>query len=244
MCGRLVLIKYHNVDGTIGYYRMWTGKDAVDDIERLKKVFIGQSRFDIRPTQIIDVFTIDAKTNKHKVVDMKWGWKPEWTQGKPVMNTRIEGAAQNRLWSKAFRERRCVVPATHFYEWQRREDSHKNVPWMIKRKGHEYMYFAGLYIERENENTGESFFEVSIVTESGNKFMQEVHNHGGNAGRQPVYVDEDKIPDWLDPSLKDPEKIQMLLRHIEDGEYEGEMLEEIGNDKTHTPPRPRQQNLF
>ena len=64
------------------------------------------------------------------------------------------------------------------------------------------------------------------------------------AGGQPVFIDEDKIPDWLDPGLKDPEKAMMLLRPIEDGEYEAEMLEEIGNDKTHTPPKPRQQNLF
>lgn len=244
MCGRMALLKYANFDGTIGYHRMWTGKDAVDDIERLKRVFIGQSRFDIRPTQIIDVFVVDPNTHRHKVVDMKWGWKPEWTEGKPIMNTRREGAAQNRLWGKALRERRCVVPVTHFYEWQRRDDSPKNVPWMIKRTGHEYMYFAGLWIKRQVHDSEDEFYEVSIMTEQGNKFMTEVHNHGGNFGRQPVFVDEDKIPAWLDPDLKDPEKALMLLRPVEDGEYEGEMLEEIGNDKTHTPPKPRQKNLF
>ena len=244
MCGRMVLIKHLNFDGTIGYTRMWTGKDAVDDIERLKKVFFGQSRFDIRPTEIIDVFVIDPKTQKHIVIDMRWGWKPEWTEGKPIMNTRKEGAAKNRLWSKAVRERRCVVPVTHFYEWQRRDDAPKNVPWMIKRKDHSHMYFAGLWISRKNEVTNEEITEVSIFTEPGNKLMTEIHNHGGNFGRQPVFIDEEKIPDWLDPTLNDAEKAMMLLRPIEDGEYEAEMLEEIGNDKTNTPPRPRQQNLF
>lgn len=37
MCGRMVLIKYLNFDGIIGYYRMWTARDAVDDVERLKR---------------------------------------------------------------------------------------------------------------------------------------------------------------------------------------------------------------
>lgn len=205
---------------------------------------MGQSRFDIRPTQVIDVFLIDQGTQKHKVVDIKWGWKPDWTEGKPIMNTRKEGAAANRLWGKAVRERRCVVPVTHFYEWQRREDSPKKVPWMIKRKNHEYMYFAELWISRESTGDNKDFFEVSIFTEPGNKLMTEIHNHGGNFGRQPVFIDEDKIPEWLNPELKDPEKTLMLLRPIEDGEYEAEMLEEIGNDKTHTPPKPRQVNLF
>jgi len=244
MCGRMVLIKYVNFDGTIGYYRMWTARDAVDDIERLKKVFIGQSRFDIRPTQVIDVFIIDPSTQKHKVVDMQWGWKPDWTKGKPIMNTRKEGVAGNRLWGTALRERRCVVPATHFYEWQRRDDSPRNVPWMIKRKAHDHMYFAGLWNMRQSPGTDAETFEVSIFTEPGNSLMTEIHNHGGNFGRQPVFIDEERIPDWLDPALKDPEKALMLLRPIEDGEYEAEMLEEIGNDKTHSPPKPRQANLF
>lgn len=244
MCGRLVLVKYHNIDGTIGFHRLWTGKGVIDDPERLKKVFMGQSRFDIRPTQIIDVFIIDPGSQKYKVVDMKWGWKPEWTAGKPIINARKEGVAQNRLWGKALRERRCVVPVSHFYEWQHREDSVKNVPWIIKRSGHDYMYLAGLWISRKSEESDNEFFEISIITEPGNKLMTEIHNHGGNFGRQPVFVDEDKIPDWLDPKLKDPEKALMLLRQIEDGEYEAEMLEEIGNDKTHTPPKPREKNLF
>lgn len=244
MCGRMVLIKYVNFDGSLGYYRMWTARDMVDDLERLKKVFMGQSRFDIRPTQVIDVFVIDPAKQKHKVAEMKWGWKPDFTAGKPIINTRKEGAAQNRFWSKAVRERRCVVPVTHFYEWQRRDDSPRNVPWMIKRKGHDHMYLAGLWIARQNAMSGEDEYEVSVMTEPGNSFMRDVHNHGGNQGRQPVFIDEERIPDWLDPALKDAEQALMLLRPIEDGEYEGEMLEEIGNDKTHEPPKPRQQNLF
>ncbi len=240
----MVLIKYQNFDGTVGFYRMWTARDAVDDIERLKKTFMGQSRFDIRPTQVIDVFTVNPSTQKIRVSDMQWGWKPEWSEGKPIINTRRETAAQNRLWSKALRERRCVVPVTHFYEWQRRDDSPRSVPWMIKRKNHDHMYFAGVWTSRKTGDTETETHEVSIITEPGNSFMRDVHNHGVNQGRQPVFVDEERIADWLDPALKDGEKALMLLRPIEDGEYEGEMLEEIGNDKTHAPPKPRQQNLF
>lgn len=240
----MVLIKYANFDGTIGYYRMWTARDAIDDIERLKKVFMGQSRYDIRPTQVIDVFLIDPATQKHKVVDMQWGWQAAWTLGKPIINTRKEGAATSRLWGKALRERRCAVPVTHFYEWQRRDDSPRNVPWIIKRKDHDHMYFAGLWNYRKLPGSETGVFEVSIFTEPGNQLMTEIHNHGGNFGRQPVYIDEDRIYDWLNPGLRDPEQALALLRPIEDGEYEAEMLEEIGNDKTRTPPKPRQPNLF
>lgn len=244
MCGRMVLIKYRNFDGTLGYYQMWTARDAVEDTERLKKVFMGQSRFDIRPTQVIDVFVVDPRSRKHRVLEMRWGWKPDWTRGKPIINTRREGAAANRLWGKALRERRCVVPATHFYEWQRRDDSPGNVPWLIKRTNHEHMFFAGLWTERKSTDTNARMLEVSILTEPGNRLLTEIHNHGGNAGRQPVFLDEEKIPEWLDPGLHDPAQALMLLRQIEDGEYEAQMLEQIGNDKTHTAPKPRQANLF
>lgn len=244
MCGRMVLIKYVRFDGSIGYKRVWVGNDSVEDIERLKKVYFGNSLFDIRPTQIIDVFVIDPKSKRHKVEEMKWGWQPEWAKGKPILNTRKEGAESNRLWSKAVSENRCVIPVTHFYEWQKRDDSSKNVPWLIKRKDHSHMYFAGLFNLHIDEKNRKEYFEVSIFTESGNKLMKEIHNDGGNSGRQPVFIDEEKIPDWLDPDLKNPEEALMLLRHIEDGEYEAEILEEIGNDKTHAPPKPRQQGLF
>ncbi len=244
MCGRMVLIKYANFDGTIGYSRMWTARDAVDDIERLKKVFMGQSRYDIRPTEVIEVFVIYPATQKHKVVDMKWGWQPHWSNGKPIINTRKEGAATNRLWGKALKERRCVVPITHFYEWQRREDSPRSVPWLIRRRGHSHMYLAGLWNYRKVHGSDRGIYEVSIFTEPGNRLMTEIHNHGGNFGRQPVFIDEERIPDWLDPHLKDAELALGLLRPIEDGEFEAEMLEEIGNDKTHSPPKPRQANLF
>lgn len=65
---------------------------------------------DIRPAN--QVLTISAEP---KWQLMRWGWSRDFN--KAVINARTDKLAV-RFWNKALRERRCVIPASGFHEWQ------------------------------------------------------------------------------------------------------------------------------
>lgn len=235
MCGRYVLVKIE-IDGAYHMMRVWVGQDEFSDKEWFKhKIAEIRSRYDIRPTQDVVIMHVDRKAKALRMPRSKWGWQVPWMPA-PLINARSESLLSSKTWSLAIKERRCIIPASAFYEWQRRNDAPKPVPWEIKRTGADLFYFAGLWKNAVDKKTGEEVIEATIITQPGNHLLREVHNHGGNAGRQPVFLDNDKIDRWLDPDLTSPDDIMPLLRQIEDGEWQGRMLNKIGNDSEHAPP--------
>jgi len=243
MCGRYVLVKVW-FEGYFVTHRIWAGGEDFEDAPWFKKKLSEiRDRYDIRPTQDITLMRVENHDRRLAMPRAKWGWTVPWKRG-PIFNARSESLLENKTWSKAIRERRCIIPASAFYEWQRRNDAPKPVPWEIKRAGAAGFFFAGVWKDAKDPRTGEAIIEASIITQAGNKLMRAVHNHGGNAGRQPVFLDDDKISRWLDPALQSPDEVMPLLRQIEDGEWEGEMLSAIGDDKAHTPAVPLQEDMF
>lgn len=81
--------------------------------------------WNVAPRQSVPVIVRDTD-GARAVVTMRWGFPPVWVarDGKdpfdapPLVNAKVEEAAQKVTWKKPFRERRCVVPTTGFYEWQ------------------------------------------------------------------------------------------------------------------------------
>lgn len=243
MCGRYVLVRVY-IDGGYHSMRVWVASDDYKEKDWFKqKIDQVRARYDIRPTQDIVMMHVDPKSRRLQMPRTKWGWRVPW-KDEPIVNAREDALTEKRIWSKALRERRCVIPATAFYEWQRRQDAPRPVPWEIKKTGADMFYFAGLWKPAVDEKTGEACVEATIITQMGNELLREVHNHGRNAGRQPVFLDDDKIDSWLDPAMQSPEDALSLLRQIEDGEWEGRMLSEIGNDSKHTPPVPLVADMF
>lgn len=225
-------------DGVIHQLRLWVGPEDFQQKNWFKKKISElRARFDIRPTQEITMLRVEAKSRKIEIPNTRWGWSVPWMKT-PLINARSESLLQSRTWAKAIQERRCVIPATAFYEWQRRQDSAKPVPWEIRKTGGDIFYFAALWTIASASKSDSEFAEATIITQPGNKLLQAVHNHGGNAGRQPVFLDEDKLDAWLDPDMKSAEDAVSLLRQIEDGEWEGRPLRQIGNDASHEAPKP------
>ena len=72
-------------------------------------------RFNIAPTQSSPVVLIE--NGKLVLRDMKWGFIPQWSKS-PVTNAQFETLDKRRLFKEAFESRRCLVPASGFYEWQ------------------------------------------------------------------------------------------------------------------------------
>jgi putative SOS response-associated peptidase YedK len=77
-------------------------------------------RYNIVPTTVIDVIRLGP--HGRELVPMRWGLIPGWWKktAKEVpatFNARAESVASKPMFRNAFRERRCIIPASGFYEW-------------------------------------------------------------------------------------------------------------------------------
>ena len=96
---------------------------------------------DIYPTYYLPIITQE----KHPILS-KWGFKR--FDGKSVLiNARAETVTDKQTFRKSFLERRCLIPASGFYEW----DSHKNKHY-FKRTDDKLLYIGGFYRNDAGEN--------------------------------------------------------------------------------------------
>src|SRR5688500_11655821 len=101
-----------------------------------------QRRYNVAPQQQVPVITNDAPK---QLALIEWGLLPPWAKpGKKVhrsINARAETVAEKPTFRRALKERRCLVPASGFFEWQATKDG--KVPYRIHRKDGEPFAFAG-----------------------------------------------------------------------------------------------------
>ena len=103
-------------------------------------------RYNVAPTDQIPVIRIDLRDGEREVVMARWGLIPFWMKEKPRVphiNARAETVHKLPLFREAFAKRRCLIPATGFYEWQQRDDGKQ--PYRFRRKDLEPFAFAGVW---------------------------------------------------------------------------------------------------
>ena len=103
-------------------------------------------RYNIAPTDQIPIIRVDPRDGERELVMARWGLIPFWMKEKPRVphiNARAETVHKLPLFREAFAKRRCLILATGFYEWQRREDGKQ--PYRFRRKDLEPFAFAGMW---------------------------------------------------------------------------------------------------
>ncbi len=133
-------------------------------------------RGDIHPTDAAAV--ISAKAGNLYASDMKWGFVS--SGGGLLINARSESAAQKVSFSESLLNRRCVMPAAGFYEWNRAKEK-VSFTW----NSHPVFYLAGFYKRFGGE---ERFI---ILTMPANESVSSVHD------RMPVLLPEEEITPWI-----------------------------------------------
>ncbi|MEQ9259701.1 MAG: SOS response-associated peptidase [Roseovarius sp.] len=146
--------------------------------------------FNICPTN--SVHTVTAVDGGRQLRPMRWGFLPHWykspTDGPLLINARAETIAEKPAFRSAARERRCLIPATGFYEWTKDEEG-KRLPWYIRRKEDAPIVFAGVWQLWEKGDA--PLVTCAIVTCAANETMGQIHH------RMPVILDEVDWPLWL-----------------------------------------------
>lgn len=145
-------------------------------------------RYNICPTQSVSVIT-----QGRRLQHFRWGFIPHWykspSDGPLLINARSETIAQKPAFRDACRTRRCLIPATGFYEWNKAEDGGKD-PFFISPNHSEIVSFAGIW-QTWGENTDNPLHCCAIVTCGANETMKAVHH------RMPVVIDPDDFGLWL-----------------------------------------------
>ncbi|MGD1887044.1 MAG: SOS response-associated peptidase [Cohaesibacteraceae bacterium] len=151
-------------------------------------------RFNITPTQ--PVLTVHELTGPRRMEKVRWGLIPHWHKAPQtaqlLINARIETALEKPSFRAAVNHKRCLVPATHFYEWKR-EGSHRQ-PFAVARKepdGEEGLFaFAGLLDDWTGKD-GEVMTTLAILTQQADGAIADIHH------RMPVVVPTAHYGDWL-----------------------------------------------
>jgi len=165
-----------------------------------------QPRYNIAPTQMVIALRHPPQAARPEFVRLRWGLVPPWADdmkiGYRMINARSETAADKPAFRSAFRQRRCLVLADGFYEWQK-SDGRKQ-PYYIHRADGKPFAFAGLW---ERWDKGEQPLQsCTILTTDANELMRSLHD------RMPVILDAAEYDFWLDPTRHECAELQRLLR--------------------------------
>ena len=132
---------------------------------------------DIHPSETAPVLTADAKGLCCRW--QRWGF-PGFNGKQLLFNARSESALEKKTFRESVLQRRVVVPAAWFYEWNKKKE--KNI---FYRQGQPVLYMAGLYNRYQEEE------RFVILTTEANASMRPVHD------RMPLVLERDEIQKWL-----------------------------------------------
>lgn len=172
-----------------------------------KNSVLFEPRFNIVPAQMIDV--VFATETERILTQLKWGLVPSWSKEAPtskgLINARAETITEKPSFREAFKSRRCIIPASGFYEWQK-EGTGAKQPFYFYLKEKEVFGFAGLWEEWLDNQTGELLETCTIITTEANDVLKPVHD------RMPVILKSENYDEWLDATVKDTIRLQELLK--------------------------------
>ncbi|MGZ4992912.1 MAG: SOS response-associated peptidase [Methylobacter sp.] len=176
MCGRYNLIA--------------TGQQIMDHFE-LPGLLTHNPDYNIPPGQnILAIVQLEDQSNK--AVNLHWGLIPSWAKDPAIshrlVNARAETLGEKASFKNAYRRRRCLIPATGFFEWQSTESGKQ--PYHVHKPDNTLFAFAGIWEHWEHDQ--ETIYSCAIITMVANEKISAIHD------RMPVIIVPDNYSRWLD----------------------------------------------
>jgi putative SOS response-associated peptidase YedK len=186
-----------------------------------------RKRFNIAPTQDAPVVRA-AEGGAREVAMMRWGLVPFWARdlkiGATMINARAETLGEKPAFRNALQQRRCIIPATGFFEWQ--GGPGRKRAFAITVPDRPLFAFAGLWERWKPKGGGEPVETFAIVTTDANPVVAEIHD------RMPVILPESGYDDWLSGSV---ERACALLRPYEQAVATRPIGPLVGNSRNDVP---------
>ncbi|MGB6584454.1 MAG: SOS response-associated peptidase [Pseudolabrys sp.] len=152
-------------------------------------------RYNICPTDTID--TVVERDGKRDLVPMRWGLVPWWWKKKAketpaTFNARAETVATKPMFRDAFKRKRCLIPASGYYEWKTTETGKQ--PYYFSTENGSPLTIAGLWDEWKDIETGEPLNSCTMVITTANEFVSKIHD------RMPALLTPYQFDGWLSGS--------------------------------------------
>ncbi len=205
-------------------------------------------RWNVAPQSPVPV-VYETREGERIAETMRWGLVPHWAQderiGHKLNNARAETVFDKPSFRQAVRRRRCLLPASGFYEWQPPGPGlpakTPKQPWYISAADGAPLAMAGLFEAWRQSDQAEWVLTCCIITTVANALMAPIHD------RMPVLLPPEAWGRWLSRSPQDaaalapmlqpcpPERLRAwpVSRAVSRGTAEGEALTEALAD---TPP--------
>lgn len=147
--------------------------------------------YNLAPLQFVPVVR-QRPTGERVVQLLRWGLIPAWAKDANIagkmINARGETAGEKPSFRSAFKSRRCIIPASGFFEWQALPGGKQ--PFFIKPAKAPVFGIAGLW-ERWSQPDGSPLDTFTIITTAANEAMHAIHD------RMPVILQPADFATWL-----------------------------------------------
>ncbi len=180
-------------------------------------------RYNAAPSQELPVILDE---DPHAIQFVAWGLHPTWFKfAKGLINLKAETMAEKPFMRK-FLSKRCLIPATGFYEWKAGEAKTKT-PFHIFLKDRKIFSFAGVW-EQEKDKEGNLVNHFSIITTEPNELMSTIHN------RMPVILTQEQEKIWLQDDLDSEHALQLLTPYPTEEMDAYEISSKVNNPRNDT----------
>ena len=136
---------------------------------------------------------------------MRWGYT--LPDGRRIINARSETAETRPMFADGMRQRRCAVPATNYFEWERTDRT--KTKYAIRPTDDELFYMAGIYRIESRRPV------FSILTREPAESIAFIHD------RMPVILPHDLVRDWINPSYRAGEILNHAILDLSHERAEG-----------------------
>jgi putative SOS response-associated peptidase YedK len=167
---------------------------------------------EVRPTNLVPVIA-PSKTGARSVFPMVWGFSLPRSRS-PLVNAKVETAAVKPSFADSWRQRRCIIPASFYYEWEHTVNpstgkKRTGDKYQIRPAGSDLIWLAGLY--RLEDFGGIRVPVFVVLTREPWDGIRFIHD------RMPVILPGKALDEWIAPE-GDPETV--LHQALTEMEYE------------------------
>lgn len=186
-------------------------------------------QYNIAPSNAIATLILDQNTQR-QLKWMRWGLIPSWAKDEKIsnrlINARAETLSEKPSFRNAFKNRRCLILADGFYEWQKTQKQKQ--PYYFQLKDGKPFAFAGLW-ETWQPQDGETITSCTIITTQANELVEAIHD------RMPVILSAKAYEQWLDPNA-DQSDLRPLLKPYEVEAMETYPVSSVVNRPSYNQP--------